>query len=443
MQKLKRLIKPILRPLTPRFILESLHYAEADYAALVNHRPSRKMVVIGVVGSKGKTTTANLLWSALSADGTKVGQIGTANIRIGEHEELNKYHMTLPNPLIIQPILKRMAEAGCKYVVLEVPSEAQTQFRHVGINFDVLIFTNVTREIMASHRNSMTVLHQHNKRVFLQMAKSKHKIIGGKKIPKMIIANADAADAPAYSGFKADQKISYSVKANSDYKAIGIKATNKGIDFSVNAHPYHLGILGTINVINAAAAIAAAFALGKSGDDIAKGLSELSVIPGRMEVIDEGQDYTVIVDYAHEQVSMQALMDGAAAMKPKSARVITLLGAEGGGRDVEKRPDMGAIAARGSDVIIICNVDPYNDRPMQIIEDIAKGAEETGAKLGEGMFCIEDRREAIAKALSIAKKDDIVLVTGKGSEQSMVLGSKKIPWDDRTVVREELKKLTK
>jgi UDP-N-acetylmuramoyl-L-alanyl-D-glutamate--2,6-diaminopimelate ligase len=139
---------------------------------------------------------------------------------------------------------------------------------------------------------------------------------------------------------------------------------------------------------------------------------------------------------------MQALMDGAVAMKPKGGKIITLLGAEGGGRDVEKRPAIGAIAAKGSDYVIICNVDPYNDPPMQIIDDVARGATEAGAKLGKDMYCIEDRREAIAKALSLAQKGDMVLITGKGSEQSMVLGDKKIPWDDRNVVREELKKLS-
>ncbi len=434
-------IKTALRPLIPREALNKYHYPEARAAQLKFRNPSANMVVIGVVGSKGKTTTANMIWAALSADGSKVGQIGTANIRIGSKEELNRHHMTMPGAFILQGYLRRMADAGCTHVVLEVPSEGQTQFRHVGINFDVLVFTNVTREIMAAHRNSMEVLHQHNKRVFTQMAKSKHKIIAGKRIPKLIIANADAQDAPAYSGFKADQKISYGVQANSDYKAIDIKPTNQGVDFKVNAHPYHLSILGTINVINAAAAIATAFALGKDGDTIATGLSELGVIPGRMEVIDEGQGFSVIVDYAHEQVSMQALMDGAAAMKHKGGKVITLLGAEGGGRDVEKRPAIGAIAAKGSDYVIICNVDPYNDPPMRIIEDIARGATEAGAKLGKDMFCIEDRREAIAKALSLAKKGDMVLITGKGSEQSMVVGDKKIPWDDRDVVREELKKL--
>lgn len=445
MSKAIKQIKNTLRPLIPREALNRYHYPEARLAQLKHKNPSEKMIVIGVVGSKGKTTTSNMIWAALSADGSKVGQIGTANIRIAGHEELNKHHMTMPNAFILQGYLKRMLAAGCKYVVMEVPSEGQTQYRHVGINFDVLVFTNVTREIMAAHRNSMEVLHQHNKRVFVQMARGKHKILGGKRIPKIIIANSDAHDAPAYSGFKADQKISYSIKSNSDYKAIDVKASNKGIDFKVNGHPYHLDILGTINVINAAGAIATAFALGKDADAIAKGLTTLGAIPGRMEVINEGQDFTVIVDYAHEQVSMQALMDGANAMKSSlkgnRAKIITLLGAEGGGRDVEKRPDMGAIAAKGSDTIIICNVDPYNDDPMQIIHDIAKGAEEAGAKLDKDMFCIEDRRKAIAKALKLAKKNDIVLITGKGSEQSMVIGGKKIDWDDRDVVREELKKL--
>ena len=435
-------IKNTLRPLVPREALNKYHYPAARLAQFKHKNPSEKMVIIGVVGSKGKTTTANMIWAALSADGSKVGQIGTANIRIGEREELNRHHMTMPGAFILQGYLKRMLAARCKYVVMEVPSEGQTQYRHVGINFDVLVFTNVTREIMAAHRGSMEVLHQHNKRVFVQMARSKHKVLGGKKIPKIIVFNADAHDAPAYSGFKADQKISYSVKSNSDYKAVDVASSAKGVEFKVNGHPYHLGILGTINVSNAAGAIATAFALGKDSTAIAKGLSSLQVIPGRMEVINEGQDFTVIVDYAHEQVSMQALMEGAAAMKPKGANIITLLGAEGGGRDVEKRPEMGAIAAKGSDSIIICNVDPYNDRPMQIIEDVAKGAEEAGAKIGKNMYCIEDRRKAIAKALKLAKKNDIVLITGKGSEQSMVIGGKKIDWDDRDVVREELKKVS-
>jgi len=153
------------------------------------------------------------------------------------------------------------------------------------------------------------------------------------------------------------------------------------------------------------------------------------------------QPFTVVVDYAHEQASMTALMDSARDMKPKGAKVITLLGAEGGGRDKAKRPEMGAICAKGSDIIILSNVDPYDDDPEVIIADIAEGALEAGAEKDKSMFIVPDRREGIRKALQLAQKDDLVLITGKGAEQSMEIGGQSIAWDDRKVVREELKSL--
>ncbi len=429
-----------LKKLVPNSAVNGFHYFEALAAGFAYRHPSRHMVVIGVVGSKGKTTLANLLWAALSGDGSKVGLIGTANIRIGHEERLNPYHMTMPGRHRMQKVLAEMRQAGCHYAVMEVPSEGQAQWRHVGIYFDMLIFTNVTRELMASHNYSLDVLHEHNKRVFASLSQ-KPKTVQGRLQPKILIANSDAEHFTQYFDHIADIKRSYSVTKKSDYRATRIETSPRGAEFVINKHSYHIPIPGAINVSNAAGAIAAALELGKSPQVIARGLSELSVIPGRMERIETGQKFHVIVDYAHEETGMQALMDSAQDMVQKGNKIITLLGAEGGGRDELKRPIMGEIAMRGSDYVVLSNVDPYRDDPEKIIDDIAVGVEEGGGKLNETYWRIADRRAGIAKALSLATDDDLVLITGKGAEQSIVIGGKKTAWDDRQVVREELKKL--
>jgi len=438
---MKKALKKIVQPLVPKSALNSFHYGESIIASRKYKNPSESMIVIGIVGSKGKTTTANMLWSILSASGAKVGLIGTANLRFGQKEELNPYHMTMPGAFIMQKILSKMATQKCDYVIMEVPSEGQTQYRHIGINYDMLIFTNVTKELMAAHNFSLETLHKHNKRVFKKLFGSKRKSINGKTIPKTIVANIDNKYAKDYMAFKADNKITFGT-GQSDYQLQNVKDTTDGISFGINQDDYNVRILGKINSINAAGAIAAAKALGVTASAIKKGLSKLPTIPGRMEVIEGKQPFTVIVDYAHEQASMTALMDSARDMKPKGAKVITLLGAEGGGRDEAKRPEMGAIAMKGSDIIVLSNVDPYEDDPMDIINDIKKGAVKAGGKIDKNMFIIADRRAGILKALELASKDDIVLITGKGAEQSIVVDGKSSPWDDRKVVREELEKVT-
>ncbi len=438
---MKKTLKKVVQPIVPKSLINFFHYTESIAAAQKYKKPSEQMIVIGIVGSKGKTTTANMLWSILSADGHKVGLIGTANIRYGSKEEMNPYHMTMPGAFVMQKILAKMASMKCKYVIMEVPSEGQTQYRHIGINFDVLVFTNVTKELMAAHDFSMEILHKHNKRVFKRLTHSRRKTIDLARTPKMIIANIDNKHAKDYLIFQADKKLTFGAKSDADYKITDVADTQNGISFDINGMSYKVKILGKINAINAAGAIATASALGANKKAITSGLSKLPTIPGRMEVIEGKQPFTVVVDYAHEQASMTALMNSAKDMKPKGAKVITLLGAEGGGRDSAKRPEMGEICAKGSDIIILSNVDPYEDDPMDIINDIKKGAIKAGAKEGKSMFIVPDRREGIRKALQLAKKDDLVLITGKGAEQSIVVDGKSSPWDDRKVVLEELEKL--
>ncbi len=435
-------IKKIGRKIIPKGLLDSLHYPEAIICSKRHGTPANSMVIIGIVGSKGKTTTANLLWSCLNAAGYKVGQIGTANIRIGEHEELNKWHMTMPGAPLMQRILKRMQRANCKYVIMEVPSEAQTQWRHVGINFDILIFMNVEREIMAAHRNSMDVLHAHNKRVFTALEKNPIKTLNGKKIEKTIIANVDSRHAKNYLNFNVPNKLTFGIDSSGQYRATKITTDLSGTTFFVGKQKYHINLIGKINAINGVAAVVAALQLGIRPSQIQSGFDSLAVVPGRMEPIDEGQKFAVFVDYAHDPVSMQALMDTGEQLRGKNRKLIVLFGGQGGGRDQEKLPELGIIAGRHADYVVISDDDPYDEPPMEIINAIATGAVKSGKVVDKNLFLIQNRRDGIHKALELAKPGDIVFIACKGADQLMMLAhGKSIKWDDRNVTREELKKI--
>ena len=404
------------------------HRLMSALAAIRYGFPSRKMAIIGITGTKGKTSTANYAWSVLAAAGLKTGLIGTANIRIGDKESMNTHHMTMPGPFILQKILREMADAGCTHVILEITSEGIKQSRHLGLEFDILLFTNLYPEHLPSHGGSFEKYKETKGVVFREFMSSGAKTIGGKKIPKTIIANADSEHARYYLDNPAEKKITFAVEAAADVKDPG--------------GTYTLSIPGVFNIHNALGAAAIGRALDIPEETIKKGLISLTLIPGRMETIDEGQPFTVIVDYAHEKQSMSLLLATASQMsKENNGKIILLLGAEGGGRDKAKRPAMGELAGRFADYVIVSNVDPYDDDPREIIEDIAKVAERQGRSRNHSLFTIEDRRAGIRKALSLATAGDLVLITGKGSEQSMIIGKKIIPWDDRKVVREEIRRM--
>ena len=219
------------------------------------------------------------------------------------------------------------------------------------------------------------------------------------------------------------------------------KKQTKGVSFELKNEPFKIGIMGKFNVYNALPAIIISRLFGVSGSLIKKGLWELKVIPGRMEKIEEGQNFTVIVDYAHEKQSMTNVLETANNMRKNGSKIIILLGAEGGGRDKSKRPIMGELAAKMADFVVVSNVDPYEDDPRQILEDIATSAEKFGKIRDNNLFILEDRRSGIRKALSLAESEDIILITGKGAEQSIQIGGNVLPWDDRIVAREELRVL--
>lgn len=433
-------MKKILKKLLPLKLFLLYHYILALFAARYYGFPSKKMIVIGVTGTKGKTSAINFIWACLSAGGRKTGIISTANIRIGEKEFLNNYHMTMPGRFVIQKLMAQMAKDGCQYCVVETTSEGIKQYRHAGARYDIAVFTNLSPEHLTTHGGSFEEYKKMKGKMFEALS-SHIKIINGKKIDKVIIVNKDSEHSGYFLNFKADKKITFAMNACADYRASDALEMDDGVSFKTAGTIFKIGILGKFNALNALPAIIISRLAGINNDLIAKGLAGLKKIPGRMETIDEGQSFKVIVDYAHEKESVTNVLQTAKNMRLPDGKIIILLGAEGGGRDKTKRPIMGELAAKMADFVIVSNVDPYEDDPRQIIEDIAIASEKFGKVREKNLFLIEDRRSGIKKSLSLAKKDDIVIITGKGAEQSIIINGKKTPWDDRIVVREELKKI--
>lgn len=435
-------LKSKIEKLIPKSIISFYHLGLAILAAFYYGWPSKKMVIIGITGTKGKTSAANFIWSVLTAGGYKTGLVGTANIRIGDIEILNKYHMTMPGRFILQKILKQMQKAGCKFAIVETTSEGIKQWRHYGIFYDIAIFTNLTPEHLQAHNNNFEKYKEAKGRLFKALKNGGRKFIDGKEIKKIIIVNYDDLRRVYFLSFPADKKITFGLENGSNFIAKNIHNTLGGLAFSVGNENFKINILGKFNIYNALPAIVIGNIFNIPCDEIQKGFESLKVIPGRMEKIDESQKFLVFVDYAHEKEGMNAVLDTARELVSQNyGHIIVLLGAEGGGRDKAKRPILGEIAAKKADFVVVSNVDPYEDDPKEICEDIAVVAEKFGKIREKDLFVIEDRREGIKKALSLASDNDVVLITGKGSEQSIVIGGKRYPWDDRVMVREELRKL--
>lgn len=429
-------MKNLIKRIAGNGLLKFYHWCKANLAALLYGYPAQKLLVIGITGTKGKSTTSNFIWAGLMGAGIKTGLTGTANIKIGERESLNIYHMTMPSPFAIQKLLRQMVREECKAVVLETTSQGIQQFRHLGVNYDLLVYTNLTPEHIESH-GSFENYRAAKQTIFKELAGGKRKTIEGLgMIPKTIIANADSAEVEHFLKFDADKKMTYSIEHPSDFKAEHIEESAEGISYDVNGHHLSVKILGRFNVLNTLPVVAIAESLKLDTDKVIRGIEGLSMIPGRMETLQK-EPYWVIVDYAHERESMTQALESARKLA-NGHKTVVLLGAEGGGRDKQKRALLGQISARLADYVVASNVDPYDDDPMQIVNDIAEAAKLNGKIDNQDLFRIADRREGIRKCLDLAKAGDVVIITGKGAEQSMILGGKNIPWDDRIVTREEL-----
>lgn len=439
-----------LRKFIPKRMMQLYHWSLAHLAAAWYGHPSKNLIVIGVTGTNGKTTVVNLISAILEEAGEKVGLTSTVNFRIGNTEIVNAMKMTMPGRFFLQKMLKRMVDEGCRYAVIETSSQGIEQYRHLGIEYDIAVFTNLTPEHIEAHGGF-----ENYKRAKLKLfeslmhAKRKHVNLHG-DVQKLSIVNLESEYAQEFLEPKADKKFGFFAKVPEEsgknaawpivpVKALDIELSEKGSSFKVRDTEFILQLPGRYNVMNALAAIAVGLSQGIKLETAAQALKKIEHVLGRFERIDEGQDFSVIVDYAPEPESLRQLY-GVIDELPHT-RIIHVLGSAGGGRDVSRRPILGALAAEHADVVIVANEDPYDEDPMEIINQVAEGARKGGKKEGENLFRILDRREAISKAIMEAETGDIVLLTGKGAEQAIVgKGGKKMAWDEREVARKILRK---
>jgi len=465
----------IIKKYIPKKIFKALQPAYhflLSWLAVVWYRwPSERLIVIGVTGTTGKTTSVYLIAKTLEAAGYKVGYTSTAMLSDGRQEWLNDKKMTMVGRFFTQKMLRKMLRNKCQYAIIETTSEGIVQYRHRFINYDILVFTGLYPEHIDSH-GSFENYQQAKGKLFAHLKNCKTKYTDNKKyvrrsdtgikkidldrVKKVIIVNGDDEHANYFLGFQAEEKYKFRIK-NDELRiknekenlivATDIRVSEKGTAFMVNGIEINLQLLGKFNVVNAMTAVCLGISQGLTMERIKSGLEKVKGVPGRFERINEGQKFTVIVDYAFEPKAVTKLYE-TIRLIPHNRRngeigkIIHVLGSTGGGRDVARRPKLGKIAGQKADYVIVTNEDPYDDDPQVIIDQVAKGASQAGKELDKNLFKILDRREAIKKALSLAKEGDLILITGKGSEQAIcVANGEKIKWDDREVVKEELEKL--
>ncbi len=468
------IILAYVKKLIPKKLFKKLqpiyHYVFNFLAAVVYGFPSNKLIVVGVTGTTGKTTTTFMIAEMLKNAGVKVGYTSTAMFGDGETERLNDKKMTMLGRMFTQNMISRMVRNGCEVAIIETTSEGAVQFRHRFINYDMMVFTGIYPEHIESHGSF-----ENYKKAKIEIFK--HLKICGKKdlnllngseekIKKTSIIDGDDEFAGEFLEPWAEEKIVFRNVAeavvcrhttsgensrvenfqplqDNDVSFVNYKfreINNVGVKFDFDGEEIQMKILGDFNSKNATIAGAVGLALGLNKRQIRSGLEKVVGIPGRLERIDEGQDFTVIVDYAFEPVAVGKLYDMVGNLDHE--KIIHVLGSAGGGRDMARREILGKLAGEKADFVIVTNEDPYDEDPMEIIKMVADGARNVGKVEDDNLFLIEDRGEAIEKAIGLAREGDVVLITGKGSEQAIVVGNgRKVMWDDRDVVREVLRKM--
>jgi UDP-N-acetylmuramoyl-L-alanyl-D-glutamate--2,6-diaminopimelate ligase len=425
----------------PYIQVENTREAIAHLAASFYDYPARKMTVIGVTGTDGKTTTSNLLYQILRAAGIKAGLITTVNAQIGDETVDTGFHVTTPEATEVQEYLARMVAAGLTHVILETTSHGLAQHRVTACEYDIAVVTNITHEHLDFHGSYEGYLSA-KARLFQMLEHTVEKPQGN---PRLAVINADDRSYEPLLKIIKTRKISYSVKGIGDLNTIDIHHSPKGLHFTAMMErikqPIDCNIPGTFNVSNCLAAFAVAVeGLGIDPGIAARGIKALAGVPGRMEVIDLGQAFTAIVDFAHTPNALKVAIETAREMT--KGKVIAVFGSAGL-RDREKRRMMADVSVRLADYSILTAEDPRTESLDDILAEMAEAATAAGGVEGSNFFRVGDRGDAIRKGLALAKPGDLVMACGKGHEQSMCFGTVEYAWDDRTAMRAALAEMLK
>lgn len=411
-----------------RVLVENTRASLARMAANFYGRPSESIRLVGVTGTNGKTTTTYLISSIYRSAGQKVGLVGTIANYIGDRKL--EVMRTTPEANELQNLLREMVDEGVETAVIEVSSHALSLERVTGCEFDVAVFTNLTQDHLDFHRDMEDYL-QAKARLF--------RSIGGgvKKWPKFVVINGDDAYALRIIPEVGVPVITYGLHGDADVKAVDIGASDHGSSFTVVSKQgsvrLNMKLAGLFNVYNTLAAFAVGLGSGFSPDLVARALESVEVVPGRFEIVDCGQDFMVVVDYAHTPDGLENVLKSARVVT--SGRLIAVFGC-GGDRDRTKRPIMGRIAGLYSDLPIITSDNPRTEDAMRIIGDVEAGIR--GVKEPGQYRVIPDRREAIRAAIMEAHGGDLVLIAGKGHEDYQIVGNLKFHFDDREEARKVL-----
>ncbi|MFA6493143.1 MAG: UDP-N-acetylmuramoyl-L-alanyl-D-glutamate--2,6-diaminopimelate ligase [Patescibacteria group bacterium] len=430
-------MKNYLRKILPQSVIIWTHKVRGFLAATIFRMPAKNIRVIMVTGTNGKTTTCHMIKEILKAANYRVAMATTIDFEINGKKTKNLSKMTTLSPFALQKFIREAVNASCHWLVLETTSHAIAQHRIWGIKPKIAVLTNITHDHLDYHNT------------YEEYRNTKAKIF---EMAETSIINMDDKSASYFLGTDLKKIVTYGLDkpekrpTKPDIFAKKIILEPTGSLFTVitpeSQVAINLGLPGKFNIYNALAALSVGVEFKLNLELIKMALEKVTSIPGRMESINLGQPFAVIIDYAHTPDALEKIYE--TLELSKRGRIISVFGACGD-RDRSKRPIMGALAGRFADIVIVTNEDPYSEEPVKIIEEVASGVNRGETKSnrkvpGENFYKILDRRDAIEKAFELAQSDDVVLITGKGAEECMVVGDKKIPWSDRKVVKELLMK---
>jgi UDP-N-acetylmuramoyl-L-alanyl-D-glutamate--2,6-diaminopimelate ligase len=423
-------------PAWPQVVVPDTRRALALMSSTFYRHPSRELIVIGVTGTDGKTTTTTMIHQMLLSAGRRAGSMSTVDIRFGDAVDPNDSRQTTLEALEVQQQLARMRDGGLEVAVIETSSHGLALQRVVGVDYDVAVFTNIAHEHLDFHKTIEAYREAKAQLIDLTAASA------GKGIEKTAVLNHDDPSYAYLVNRPISRRITYGIQLNADLKADRVEVMPDGlrVEASTPLGPLavRLKLSGRWNAANALAAAAAGIAVGLSLDEIGQGLDSYQGVSGRMERVDLGQPFAVIIDYAHTPQSLEKVLR---ELRPITRGKLTAVFGSAGDRDREKRPWMGEIAARLSDYAVFTNEDPREEDAMAILSDIAAGAEEFGWTEGEQYARIVDRRQAIAHAVRRAGPGDTILLAGKGHERSILIGRGKVPWDERAAAEAAIRGL--